>query len=149
MAAMIWKKSENRPQGQFTKQQAFQVAKKVWMQRQAAGQNPAAMGRGRGGPGAGAGRGMPAGGRGMPAGGRGMPAGGRGRGGQAAAGRGRGGFVAPKSGAGAQRKWGDLNAEQKGTIFQTLRKNYEHLEYPADLQNPQVTNAYVMQIGKK
>ena len=97
MAAMIWKKSANRPEGQFTKQQAFQVAKKVWMQRQAAGQNPAAMGRGRGGP---AGRGMPAGARGMPAGGRGMPAG-RGRGGPGV-GRGRGGFGGQRA-AGAQK----------------------------------------------
>ena len=42
-----------------------------------------------------------------------------------------------------------MNAEQKGNVFQNLRKNYEQLEYPEDLQDPQVTNAYIMHIGNK
>ena len=34
MAAMIWRKSADRPQGQFTKPQALAVAKKIWVTRQ-------------------------------------------------------------------------------------------------------------------
>ena len=70
---------------------------------------------------------------------RGMPAGGRG------AGRGAGAQRRPGNG----KKWGDLNAENKSKIFNSLRNAYTALAHPEDLQSPMVTNAYTMNLANK